>query len=244
MRMRVVGGWRERAPWARERGLVVAAAARGDAGDAAAGDAEEEEEDVIGGGFGRSMYDEDDERVGSMMRGGYDVEEDEEDEEDEEVDYSGNASGGPFGDIDVIAGELELEDIERDVAVEKSRHFVDESGNLQGRALYVCRLNWWLRRVKNMQTYPGRRRRFTSWSSARGWSTTTFSRGTTNDATSSIPCPSRRRRITRLNALEAREARRTRRRGLCESVVDALHRRGYLLRRGRFDARIRHGRGT
>ena len=46
-----------------------------------------------------------------------------------------------------------MEDIERDVAVEKSRHFVDESGNLQGRALYVCRLNWWLR-VKNMQTYP------------------------------------------------------------------------------------------
>ena len=29
MRLRVVGGWRERAPWARERGLVVAAAASG-----------------------------------------------------------------------------------------------------------------------------------------------------------------------------------------------------------------------
>jgi len=152
MRTRVVGGWRERAPWGRER-VVAAAAARGDAGDAGDDDAEGEEEDVIGGGFGRSMYDEDDERVESMMRGGYDEEEDEEDEEDDEVDYSGNASGGSFGDIDVIAGELELEDIERDVAVEKSRHFVDESGNLQGRALYVCRLNWWLR-VKNMQTYP------------------------------------------------------------------------------------------
>ena len=130
---------------------------------------EEDEGDVIGGGFARSMYDEDDERAGSTTRGRYYedaddadddddrkrylIDDEDDDEDDDEVDYSGNASGGSFGDIDVVAGELELEDMERDVAVEKSRHFVDENGNLQGRALYVCQLNWWLR-VKNMQTYP------------------------------------------------------------------------------------------
>ena len=38
MRTRVVGGWRERAPWGRER-VVAAAAARGDAGDAGDDDA-------------------------------------------------------------------------------------------------------------------------------------------------------------------------------------------------------------
>ncbi|OUS49310.1 hypothetical protein BE221DRAFT_65823 [Ostreococcus tauri] len=126
-----------------------------DVDDADAEDADEDEDedddDVFKRGFARSMYDD----LGTGFE-----DEDEDDARsrdlDDLIDYDDSdddKTGGTFGDIDLIAGQEELDDVERDVPVEKSRHFVDEAGNLRGRALYVCQLNWWLR-VKNMQTYP------------------------------------------------------------------------------------------
>jgi len=115
-------------------------------------DDDDDDDDVISGRFARSMYDD----VGVGFDDDEDAEyEDEEDaEEDDSIDYDDEDEGyGTFGDIDLIAGQVKLDEIERDVPVEKSRHFTDEDGNLRGRALYICQLNWWLR-VKNMQTYP------------------------------------------------------------------------------------------
>jgi len=122
----------------------------GDGFDVDDGDVDdgEDEDDDVGAKFARSMYEDD------VLK----EEEDGEDDDGEDEEDWGGAVGdsdarASFGDIDVVAGQEELDDVERDVPVEKSRHFVDSAGELSGRALYVCQLNWWLR-VKKMQTYP------------------------------------------------------------------------------------------
>ena len=128
-----------------------------DADDADEDEDEDEDSDAYGGAFGRSYYDEDD--LYGRDADDDDDDDDEDEDDDDEFDYSTAGRGsearglGSFGDIDLIAEQEELDELERDVPLEESRHFTDAEGNLRGRALYICQLNWWLR-VKNMQTYP------------------------------------------------------------------------------------------
>ena len=123
-------------------------------------DDEDDGMDSVGMKFTRSMYDVDGEAAAEEDE---DAEEDDDDldlDDDDDDDWDGVGgvdARGSFGDIDLVAGQEELDDVERDVPIEQSRHFVDDSGGLRGRALYVCQLNWWLR-VKKMQTYPPSRK--------------------------------------------------------------------------------------
>jgi hypothetical protein len=124
-------------------------------------DDEDDGMDSVGMKFTRSMYDVDGEAAAAEDDDDAEEEDDGldlDDDDDDDWDVVGGVDArGSFGDIDLVAGQEELDDVERDVPIEQSRHFVDDGGGLRGRALYVCQLNWWLR-VKKMQTYPPSRK--------------------------------------------------------------------------------------